>query len=160
MRADASRSALAELRRLAGLLQTGLLALDDAGVAREQPGLLQRRTVRLEVDGVQAPGHAETQRAGLTGDPTAVDAGDHVEPVDQVGGDERLADHLLVQLVREVLVQRATVDGPLAGAGNDANTSDGLLATAGRSSGSDRRRARRGVLGRSTLGAVGDALLV
>ena len=36
-------SALAVLRRLPGLLQTGLLALDDAGVTGQQPGLLQRR---------------------------------------------------------------------------------------------------------------------
>ena len=34
------RSALAELRSLAGLLQTGLLALDDARVAGQQAGLL------------------------------------------------------------------------------------------------------------------------
>src|SRR5262245_2101132 len=72
-------SALAVLRRLTGLLETGLLALDDAGVTREQPGLLERRAVGLDVHGVQAAGHAETQRTGLAGDATAVDAGDDVE---------------------------------------------------------------------------------
>ena len=49
-----ARSALAELGRLAGLLQTGLLALDDARVAGEQAGLLQRRAVGLDVDRVEA----------------------------------------------------------------------------------------------------------
>ena len=61
-------SALAELRGLAGLLETGLLALDDAGVASEQPGLLERRAVGLDVDGVERAGHGETQGAGLAGE--------------------------------------------------------------------------------------------
>ena len=72
---DECRSALAVLRRLAGLLQTGLLALDDAGVTGEQAGLLQRRAVGLEVDGVERTGHAEAQRTGLAGDAAAVDRG-------------------------------------------------------------------------------------
>src|SRR5690606_29079212 len=50
---EARRSALAVLRRLAGLLQTGLLALGDAGVPGEETGLLQRRTVQLFVDAVE-----------------------------------------------------------------------------------------------------------
>src|SRR5688500_12596877 len=93
------RSALAVLRRLTGLLETSLLALDDAGVTREQPGLLERRAVGLGVDRVQAPGHAETQRAGLTGDATAVDAGDDVETPLELEVRERLVHDLLVQLV-------------------------------------------------------------
>src|SRR4051794_30261859 len=153
-------SALAVLRRLAGLLQAGLLALDDAGVTSQQTGLLQRRAVRVEVDGVQRSGHAQAQGAGLTGDPTTVDAGDHVEATHQVGGDERLVDDLLVQLVRKVAVQLPTVDGPLTGAGNETDPCDGLLATAGGRGGCDGRRAGRSVGGRGALGAVGDALLV
>src|SRR3954471_20766206 len=92
-------SALGVLGRLAGLLQTGLLALDDARVTREQPGLLERGPVGLLVDEVQAPGHAQTQRAGLAGDATAVDAGDHVEATLELQRRERLVDDLLVQLV-------------------------------------------------------------
>ena len=76
------------------------------------------------------------------------------------GVHEGLVHDLLVQLVREVGVQRAAVDGPLAGAGDDADAGHGLLATAGGRSGGDGRRARRGVGGRGALGAVGDALLV
>src|SRR6478735_11724297 len=154
------RSALRVLRRLARLLETSLLALDDAGVTGEQAGLLERRAVGLDVDRVEAAGHAETQRAGLTGDATAVDAGDHVEAALQLEVRERLVHDLLVQLVREVRVQVATVDGPLAGTRNDPDAGDGLLAAAGGGSRGDGRRAGRGVSGRSALRAVGNALLV
>src|SRR5215213_4580848 len=153
-------SALAVLRSLAGLLQAGLLALDDTGVPREQAGLLERGAVRVEVDRVQRTGHAEAQGAGLTGDSTAVDAGDHVEATDQVGGHERLVDDLLVQLVREVRVQRTAVDGPLAAPRHQPDAGNGLLPTAGGRGGCDGRRAGRSVVGRRALGAVGDALLV
>src|SRR5690606_37028112 len=82
-------SALGVLRRLARLLQAGLLALDDAGVAREVAGLLQRRTVVLGVDGVERAGDAQAQRAGLAGDAAAGDARDDVEAaldVDELEG--------------------------------------------------------------------------
>src|SRR6476619_3347087 len=154
------RSALAVLGSLAGLLEAGLLALDDAGVTREQPGLLQRRAVGLHVDRVERTGHAQAQRAGLAGDAAAVDAGDDVEAAHQVGVHEGLVDDLLVQLVREVVVERAAVDGPLAGARDEAHAGDGLLAAAGRRRRGDGGRAGRRVLGRVALGAVGDALLV
>src|SRR5689334_13277387 len=98
------RSALAELRGLAGLLETSLLALHDAGVAGEQAGLLERRAVGLDVDGVERTGHTEAQGAGLTGDATAVDAGDHVEAALELQLGERLVGDLLVQLVGEVAV--------------------------------------------------------
>src|SRR3954468_23884810 len=107
MRRDASGSALRELRRLAGLLETGLLALDDAGVAGQQPGLLQRRAVGLDGDGVQRTGHAQAQRARLAGDAAAVDAGGDGEAALELQLGERLVDDLLVQLVREVGVERA-----------------------------------------------------
>src|SRR5512144_1912225 len=159
MRATTRRcgSALAVLRRLAGLLEAGLLALDHAGVAGEEPGLLQRRAVRLDVDGVERTRHAEPQGTGLAGDAAPVDAGDHVEAAREVRGHERLVDELLVQLVREVALQGAAVDGPLAGAGDQAHTSHGLLAPAGGRRRGDGGRARRSVLGRRALGAVGDA---
>src|SRR5262249_17988638 len=64
---------------------------------------------------------------------------------------ERLADDLLVNLVREVGLKRAAVNRPLAGAGHDANPGDGLLAAARAVGvpGNDRtaRGARRGGLG-------------
>src|SRR4051794_7423151 len=136
----ALRSALGVLRRLAGLLETGLLALDDAGVTREQPGLLERGAVGLDVDGVEAAGHAEAQGAGLAGDAAAVDPRDDVEAALELQRGERLVHDLLVQLVREVVVQGPAVDRPLAGAGDDAHAGDGLLATAGGRRGGDGRR--------------------
>ena len=83
------------------------------------------------------------------------------EPLDRSVG-ERLVDDLLVHLVREVVVQRAAVDGPLAGAGDDAHAGDGLLAAAGRRGGRDDGRAARRVLRtlRRRLGAVGDLAVV
>src|SRR5919107_3372537 len=139
--ADPTRgSALAVLRRLAGLLQPGLLALDDAGVTGEQAGLLQRRPVGVDVDRVQRAGDPEAQRTGLAGDPAAVDPGDDVEAAHEVGGHERLVDDLLVQLVGEVRLQRAAVDRPLPGARDEPDPRHGLLAAAGCAGGRDRGR--------------------
>src|SRR5690606_15071101 len=70
------RSALGVLRRLAGLLEAGLLALDDARVATEEPGLLEGRAVVLLVDLVQRAGHAEAHGPGLTGRAAAGEAHD------------------------------------------------------------------------------------
>src|SRR5690606_19108136 len=103
-------SALGVLRRLAGLLETGLLALDDAGVTREEAGLLEGRTVVLGVDVVQRTGDAETQRAGLARVAATRDAGDDVVGTREVQHGERVVDQLLVQLVGEVVLKGATVD--------------------------------------------------
>src|SRR3712207_993418 len=121
-------------------------------------GLLERRAVGLDVDRVEAAGHAETQRAGLAGDAAAVDAGDHVEAAVELQRRERLVGDLLVQLVREVALQRAAVDRPLAGAGDDAHAGDGLLATAGGAGGRDGGRAGRRLERGVALGGVGDAV--
>src|SRR6478735_1336299 len=80
-RATRGGLSLAELGRLARLL--------DTRVPRQQAGLLQTGAVGLFVDRVEAAGHAEAQRAGLTGDATAVDAGDHVEATLELRGLER-----------------------------------------------------------------------
>src|SRR3954447_3088994 len=159
-RSTTGASALAVLRRLARLLEPGLLPLDDPGVPGEQAGLLQRRAVGLGGHRVERAGHAQTQRSGLAGDAAAVDAGHDVEAADEVRAHERLVDDLLLQLVREVGLEGAAVDGPLTGARDEAHASDSLLATTGRRGGSDRRRAGRGVRGGSALAGVGDALLV
>src|SRR3954454_23873241 len=136
-------SALAELRSLAGLLQTGLLAFDDACISGEQARLLQRRAVRVDVDGVQRPSDTEAERAGLARDATTVDAGDDVEPAVELERCERLLDDLLVELVREVGVEGAAVDGPDARAGHDPYSGDGFLAASGGGSRRDGGRASR-----------------
>src|SRR5688500_3705902 len=124
--------ALGVLLSLAGLLETGLLTLDDAGVTGEVAGLLQRGAVVLDVDLVQRTGDAETQCTGLAGGATAVDAGNDVVGAFEIEDLEGLVDVLLVQLVREVVVQLAAVDGPLAGARHNADACNGFLAAANR----------------------------
>src|SRR5581483_4764129 len=125
------RLALAVLRGLAGLLETGLLAFLDAGVPGQEAGLLQHRAVGLGGGLVQGKNDAQAQRTGLAGDASAVDAGDHVVAAVELQHVEGLVDLLLVHLVREVRVERATVDLPLAGAGDDPDAGHGLLAAAG-----------------------------
>jgi hypothetical protein len=144
--------ALGVLRGLAGLLETGLLALDDAGVAGQEAGLLQRRAVVLGVDRVQRTGDAEAQGAGLAGDAAAGDARDDVEATLDVHELQRGVHELLVHLVREVVLDGAAVDLPLAGAGDQAHARDGLLATAEGLAGSGQALATPG--GRSGLGGV------
>src|SRR5688572_18270545 len=153
-----SGSALALLGSLPCLLQAGLLALLDARVTSEQSRLLERRAIGFLVDGVERAGDTETERAGLTGHATAGDAGDDVEPTLEAGLGERLLGDLLVQLVREVLLQRLAVDRPLTAARHDADARDGLLATAGGRSGCDGRRLVGHVGRRARLGRV-DALV-
>src|SRR5690606_37588153 len=82
-------SALRELRGLAGLLETGLLALDDAGVAREEARLLERRAVVLPVDLVERAGDREPQRTGLARGTAARDPRRQVVGADEVEDLER-----------------------------------------------------------------------
>src|SRR5690606_35328381 len=158
---SASRSsALGVLGCLTGLLQAGLLALHRTGVAGEEPGLLEDRTVRLGVDLVQRAGDAQAQRTGLAGDAAAVDAGDHVEPALDVEQAERVVDELLVQLVREVFLQRPAVDGPLAAARHEPDPGDGLLAAAEGLAGGRQRAALTGGRGVGFAGVAGGDVLV
>src|SRR6185437_219988 len=125
-----ARLTLGVLRRLTGLLETGLLALLDPRVPGQEAGSLERGAT-VGVDKDQRPGDTQAQRARLAGDAAAGDPADHVELLLGAQGDERLVDELLVHLVREVLVERPVVDLPLAGAGGDAHPRDGLLAPSG-----------------------------
>ena len=72
------RSALAVLRRLAGLLEAVLLALDGPRVAGQEAGLLQRRPV-LGLHQDQRPGDGQAQRTGLPGRAAAIEVGVDVE---------------------------------------------------------------------------------
>ena len=117
-------------------MQTGLLALDDAGVASEETCLLQGGAIGVAVDLVQSAGDAEAQRARLPGNAAAVDAGDDVETTLKVENSERSPYQLLVQLVGEVVLQAAAVQRPLAGARDETDAGDGLLAAAQAGAGS------------------------
>src|SRR6516164_162370 len=150
------RLALGVLRSLTGLLEAVLLPLRRPCVAGEEAGLLQRRPV-LRVDERERPRQPESQRAGLARDAAAADARDHVELALGAERHERLSDDLLVHLVREVRVERPAVDRPLAGARDDADARDGLLAAA-RAGGvaGDHRPACHA--GRGGLGGLGGVL--
>src|SRR5690606_36682199 len=119
------------------LLETGLLALDDASVAGQEASLLEGTTVRLGVDLVEGTVDAKAQRAGLTGDAATLDAGVNVELALDVEQRERGVHELLVHLVGEVVLDVATVDGPLAGSENQAHAGHGLLATTKAGAGRD-----------------------
>src|SRR5688500_18562381 len=123
----AVRLALAVLGRLAGLLETGLLALDRTVVATKEPGLLQGATVVVDVRLVPRAGGTKPERTGRTGDAATRDAGDNVVTVVELEHLEGLVDFLLVHLVGEVVLKGATVDLPLAGARDDPDAGDGVL---------------------------------
>src|SRR3954447_18905408 len=120
-------SALRVLRRLAGLLQAVLLALGDAGVAGEEAGLLQGRAV-IGLDRGEGTGDRQAQGAGLTADAATLEDADDVVLLALLQDHERLADELLVHLVGEVLLEGAAVEAELAGAGDEPDADDGLLA--------------------------------
>src|SRR5690606_22178449 len=122
-------SALAVLRRLAGLLEAVLLALDDARVAGEEAGLLQRRAV-LRVGLDERAGDRQAQRTGLAGGAAALEVGVDVVAVGLLDRDERLPDQLLVQLAREVLLEGPAVEAELARPGDQPDPDHGLLAAA------------------------------
>src|SRR6266571_2164251 len=122
--------ALRVLRRLARLLEAVLLAFLYPGIPGQETCSLESLPV-LRVDEGQRPRDPEPQRACLASDAAAGDPGHHVELVLGTERHERLADELLVHLVREVVLQRPVVDPPLPGPGQDTNPRDGLLAAAG-----------------------------
>src|SRR5690348_11597473 len=124
------RLALGVLRRLPGLLQPVLLALLDPGVTGQEASPLQRGAV-LRIHQRERACDPQPQRAGLPGDPAPGDPCDHVELIFRAEGHQRLADQLLVHLVREELLQRPVIDQPLPRARRDADPRDGFLAAAG-----------------------------
>ena len=122
---------LGELRGATCLVQTSLLAFHDAGVAGQEASLLQGGAVRITIDRVQSAGTAQADCASLAGGAATVNEDDSVELAFELEQNDRGVDLTLQQLGREVLFQGATIDGPLAGARNQANTGDGFLTTTG-----------------------------
>src|SRR5215467_9463239 len=97
--------ALGVLRSLPCLLQTVLLALGDPGVAGQEACPLERGPV-LGIHQGQRARDAQPQRARLPGHSAPGDPGDDVELPFGAECHQRLADQLLVHLVREELLQR------------------------------------------------------
>src|SRR5207302_6953013 len=100
--------ALGELRRLAGLVQSGLLALDLAGVPREV-ALALERDAQLRIRFDERAGDPVAYRAGLAGEAAAVHAHAEVVLALEPGGLERRGRDRLPHRAREVLLDRAAV---------------------------------------------------
>ena len=119
--------ALGVLRRTTCTVQTSLLTLNCTSVAGQEASLLQLGAL-LWVVLVQSTSDSQTHCAGLAGWATAVQRCLDVELVLALQQDQWVLDQLLVQLVREVVLQRTTVAGDLAGTLNQTNTDDSALA--------------------------------
>src|SRR5262249_39883798 len=129
--ARASRElALGELRRLARLVQAGLLPLDLTRVPREEALALERDTqLRVRLD--EGAGNSVPHGSRLSGQATAVDAdAEVVLPLDP-GHLERRDGDRLPDRAREVLVERAAVDPGGAAAGTEDDARDRGLALTG-----------------------------
>src|SRR5205085_809220 len=101
--------ALRELRRLARLVQPGLLALDLARVACEEALALQRHAqLRVRLD--ERAGDPVADGARLSGQPAAVDADAEVVLPFDAGHLERRDGDRLPDRAREVFLERAAVD--------------------------------------------------
>src|SRR3954452_7650750 len=144
--------ALRELRALTGLLETRLLALLHAGVAREEAVALELATeVRVGLD--ECARDAVPQRRSLSRDAAAVDLRHHVHAAVVARGLEREPRVPLEGGAREVDVEALAVDRVSALAGLEDHAGDGTLALACRAiagvGGQLERRARgRGLVDR------------
>src|SRR5580658_186668 len=121
---------LGVLRTATRFATADLLALDLARIARDEPGIAQwlaQRLIVLE----QGTGDAVADRAGLTGDATAIDRDVNVEPAHELYRLERLTHDHAPGLAAEEGVERALVDGDLAAAGLQIDARGGRLAPAG-----------------------------
>src|SRR3954449_6400951 len=127
----ASRAlSLGELRRLACLVQAGLLALDLAGVAREIALALQwNAQLRIRLD--ERAGDAVANRAGLAGEAASVHAHAQVVLALEIGGTQWRGGDRSPDGAGEVLLERPPVDPGGAVAGPEDDARDRGLALAG-----------------------------
>ena len=109
-------------------MQTSLLALDSTSVAGEEASLLENAAL-LRVELVQGTSNSQAQSTGLTGRATTVDVGLDVELALALDQDQRILDLLLVQLVREVILELAAVADNLAGTSGQNDAGDSALTT-------------------------------
>src|SRR5688500_4803749 len=122
---------LRELEPLPCLRAARLLALDRAGVAREETEIAKLAAVRL-VDLHERPCHGQPQRARLPRLSAASNVRLHVVLTEAVGRGERLLNRRDQRGPRKVVAQRAAIDVPLAAAGLEVHAADRLLTTADR----------------------------
>src|SRR5688500_433830 len=120
------RLALAELKPLASLRTTRLLALDRAGVARQEAEIAELPTVRL-IDLEQRTRRRESKRARLARHAAALDLRLHVVTAKRVGRAEWLLDRGDERRAREVVPERAAVDFPLPRTRREVQAASGFL---------------------------------
>src|SRR5437660_959300 len=126
----AKRLTLGELERLARFRPAVLLALDGAGVARQEAALLQYAAqVGLEIR--QRLRQAVPNRASLPRQTATGDGADHVILAGAGSSDQRLLDHHPQHRAGKVDFDLAGVDQDLAGAGLDPDPGNRVLALAG-----------------------------
>src|SRR5205823_3117059 len=126
----AELSALGKLRRFASLVEAGLLALDNPGVALEEAGALERLAqVRISLD--ERPGDPVAHRPGLAARAAAVDAHADIERALDACDLQRAHRQLAVGEPRKVVLDRPAVEPSGAIAGTQNHARDGGLALAG-----------------------------
>src|SRR5688500_6402107 len=106
------RLALAELEPLASLRTARLLALDGAGIAREQAEVTEL-AAGCFIDLEKRPRRGDRQGARRAGHAAARDLSLHVVEAERVGRAERLLDRGDERRAGEVVPLRAAVDFPL-----------------------------------------------
>src|SRR4029077_16545869 len=116
------------LELLPGTRLPVLLALPHAGVAREQAGLLQRRTQGL-VEAHQGAGDPVADGPGLPGRAPATHVDQDVELAERVRQLERLGDDHAQRFAREVVLERSPVDDDPALTRPDPDACSRRLAT-------------------------------
>src|SRR3954462_1619251 len=121
---------LRELRGFASLVKAGLLALDDAGVAREEAFLLQD-AAKLRIGLDECAGDAVARRLGLAGRAAAVHPDAQVVRPLEPGCLERREHLHAIREAREVVVERPAVEPRRAVAGAQDHARDRGLALAG-----------------------------
>src|SRR3984957_16303828 len=114
----AKQLALRELERFARLGAAVLLALDHAGVAREEAALFQN-AAQVRLEGGQRLRDTMAHRAGLTRQAATRNGADHVVLARARSGNQGLLDHHAQHRTGEIDFDFTGVDGDLAGAGPD-----------------------------------------
>src|SRR5262245_45155620 len=125
--APTTHLALRELRRLTGLVQAGLLALDLTRVPGEKTLPLQRHA-QLRVGLDEGAGDTVANCPGLPADASPVHAHAQVVGALRTGHLEGRHRCLAVHSPREVVLDRAAVDPGLAVPGPQNHARDGRLA--------------------------------
>ena len=118
------RLTLAELEATACARLTGFLTLDFAGVAGEEAGGLEGRTISLCIYLAKSAGDSETKGLCLTFGTSTNEGNLYVKLTSCSGNLEGLVNDVLEGVFLEVLFHRAVVNDDLTSAGDNINTSD------------------------------------